>query len=86
MKKFVLIAGVLLSVSGCGGAMPIIYSVAPGHPIPDGLAVCTGNDGYGRCTNWSSNADTCVNPKGPSANPPLVPCPKDKDGKPIPFK
>lgn len=74
----------LLVLAGCG-PLPI-YAVAPGHPLASGIAMCTGYDTVGRCTGWTSNADTCVNPKGPAANPPTVPCPKGNDGKPVPFK
>lgn len=82
MKKLALLT-VLLTLIGCGG--PMIYQVSPGHPMPEGLAVCKSGDGVGRCTRWTNESEYCVNPDGPAAQPPLILCPKDENGKPMPF-
>ncbi len=74
MRKIPVLIFSLFTLSGCGGA-PVYLMTAPGAPLPTGaLGFCKAHDTVGRCTNWTSNSETCVNPEGVNANPPTIPC------------
>lgn len=93
MKAFLLLVTALV-VSACAPTpaknMDIVMVTAPGYPILEARGVhfapCKESNEIGLCTRWVHQSELCVNPKGPYADPPLLSCPKDKDGKPIPFK
>ena len=74
MKAFFIIGAVLL-LSGCGGGgHHMVLETAPGAHLPGGLSVCNSRDEIGRCTDWSTKSDRCVNPKGPYEPNPIVSC------------
>ena len=76
MKKYALLIGTVVALSGCGvSRMYIISQTTPGYPIPGGLSVCLEGDGTGaRCKIWSNPGNECVNPKGLGEPELLVPC------------
>lgn len=88
MKKYTLL--IVLILAGCGTDVSYdgIARTAPGYPLSKGthISPCREVDMSGRCIRYAEPSDLCVNPKGMDTNPPILPCPKDKDGKPIPFK
>lgn len=69
-SKYILL---VLVLTGCG-TTPNYVSTAPGSPLPYGLAFCNEWDAVGRCKNWSSNSDECINPKGINEPNPVIPC------------
>ncbi len=69
--KYILLASMLVGLTGCNS---VYQGTAPGAPIPKGIAACLEWDAVGRCKHWSSESETCINPKGMDAQPPLVPC------------
>lgn len=86
MKKYVPALVASISLSACGGTpMTMALETAPGKQMPGGISVCKERGEFGRCLQWSSPGDMCVNPKG-YIEPVILPCPKNKEGKPIPFK
>lgn len=60
-----------LILTGCNSSY---MATAPGAPLPSGLAVCQEWDEIGRCRQWTSESETCINPEGVNAKPPIVPC------------
>ncbi|MDE1152711.1 MAG: hypothetical protein PW788_09260 [Micavibrio sp.] len=93
--KNILAAFCFMMISACTPGpvnnADIVLKTAPGYPIlySDGgvyFNPCKEGNSIGLCTRWIKQSDLCVNPKGPYANPPLLKCPKDKNGNPIPFK
>lgn len=71
MKKIWMIT--TLALAGCGG-YPDYMQTTPGQPLPSGVAVCNERDEIGRCREWSSQSDQCVNPEGMGGVNPIVPC------------
>jgi hypothetical protein len=84
MKKTVTLitCGLTLSLYGCAG-MPPAQETAPGTALPSAYAisVCNERDLAGRCKDWSSKSDICVNPKGINEPEPVVACSNIKNGK-----
>ena len=71
ITRMILAYAGLLLLAGCNS---VYQGTAPGAPIPKGIAACLEWDAVGRCKQWSSESETCINPKGMDAQPPLVPC------------
>lgn len=76
----------LMMLSACGPQGLQVGSpyeiTAPGHPLPKhNYNMCIAIDSVNRCTSYSENSDTCINPKGINANPPVVQCSSIKAGK-----
>jgi hypothetical protein len=73
MRAVFLISFVLLT--GCsGGGMYTVMETTPGSALPSGIAVCNKRDQIGRCKEWSSRGNQCVNPKGINEPNPVIPC------------
>lgn len=73
MKALILSSMILLA--GCsGGGVHTVLETTPGSALPSGIAVCNQRDAIGRCSEWSSRSDQCVNPKGMNETNPVVPC------------
>jgi len=94
MKKIALLALLSLTLSACSdfagtdASYDGISRTAPGHPLCKGthFSPCKQTDLSGRCVRYIEPSEMCVNPKGMNATPAILPCPKDKNGNPIPFK
>ena len=71
ITRMILAYAGLFLLAGCNS---VYQGTAPGAPIPKGIAACVEWDAVGRCKRWSSESETCINPKGMDAQPPLVPC------------
>lgn len=71
IKRFLSLICVFLLI-GCGS--PITWDTAPGAPLPNGAAFCTGYDAASRCTGWTSESDQCIKPKGINEPQSVVPC------------
>lgn len=70
-----IISSTLLLLAGCsGGGMYTVMGTTPGSALPAGIAVCNERDTIGRCSEWSSRSDQCVNPKGINEANPVVAC------------
>lgn len=90
-QGYLFIGLALFTLSGCGGRTVVDYwatqQTTPGAQLPTNAAivVCNQRDQYGRCAEWSSRGQYCVNPKGGTVEPRFLPCPKNAQGEPIPF-
>lgn len=72
VRALLILALPLLTV-GCG--MPPLFATVPGEELPwAGPAMCTTAGPGGLCRKWSPGSGICVNPQGPYANPPTLPC------------
>ncbi|MDE1151046.1 MAG: hypothetical protein PW788_00795 [Micavibrio sp.] len=94
MKKLVYIVALSFAIAGCSrmsgtdATYDGISKTAPGYPLSKGthFSPCQKIDVTGRCIQYVEPSEFCVNPKGMDAKPPIVACPKDKVGNPVPFK
>lgn len=75
MNKHLLLIGLMFALSGCsGGGHQLVLETTPGTHLPGGISVCNARDEIGRCKDWSSKSDRCVNPKGANEPDPIVSC------------
>lgn len=75
MKRTLYYTLMVVTLSACsGGGMYTVMETTPGSALPGAIAVCNQRDSIGRCSEWSSRSDTCVNPKGMNEPNPVVPC------------
>jgi hypothetical protein len=76
---YILLLPALTTLTGCGGVTPTYgYSVyeqtSPGAALGAFPPLCEKLDSVGRCASWKTKSNTCVNPKGLGAEPPIMPC------------
>jgi len=72
--RAIIFSSLLLLTACSGGGVHTVLETTPGSALPAGIAVCNQRDAIGRCSEWSSRSDQCVNPKGMNEPKPVVPC------------
>lgn len=73
MTTNILWLGAVLGLVGCSNAPMYLYTT-PGSPLPAGISVCNERDIIGRCKEWSTPSEYCVNPEGTGGPDPVIPC------------